>query len=194
MGKREIGKLSISDLIVSILIGGLAALGIEKYKTDIFDFIIPIVLLMLFQVISAFFSLRSNKYRDALEGQPAIIIKNGKVDVEEMKHNRYNLDDLLMQLREQGIRSISEVEYAILENNGALSVFKYNLLKIPTPFPLPAITDGKIVEKSIGEAKKSKHWVEEHLKQENVDVKDVFYGYYSGMCGNKLKIIRRKEE
>jgi len=192
MGKREIGKLSITDLIVSILIAELAALGIEKYGTNLWDFVIPIILLTIFQIIMAYLSMKSNMFRDFFEGEPAVVIKNGVINTHNMKKNRYNLKDLLMQLREQGVRSVSEVEYAILENNGSLSIFKYNILKIPTSFPLPVITDGKISETSLIETKKSHSWVKNQLINENIDLKDVFYGYYSGICSKTLKLVRKK--
>ena len=191
MGKREIGKLSIVDLIVAILIAEIAALGIEKYDTDVWNFIIPIVLLTIFQVTMAFTSLKNNRFRDFLEGQPVIVVKNGEILAKNMQKIRYNLDDLLMQLREQGVRSVSEVEYAILENNGSLSVFKYNLLKIPTPFPLPVITDGHLVPVTLKEGNKSRVWINNKLRKENLEVDKVFYAYFWGINGCKLKLVKK---
>ena len=124
MGKREVGELSILDLIVSILIAELAALAIDKYKESIFLSIIPMVALVIIQIILAKISLKNSDVRTILEGEPSVIINRGQVDFKTMLEQRYNLDDLLTQLRDKGIRSIEEVDYAILETSGKLSVFE----------------------------------------------------------------------
>ena len=113
MGKREVGELSILDLIVSILIAELAAIAIDKYKESIFLSIIPMVALVIIQIIVAKISLKSSNVRSVVEGEPSVIINRGKVDFQSMLKQRYNLDDLLTQLRDKGIRSIEEVDYAI---------------------------------------------------------------------------------
>ena len=114
MGKREVGQLGIIDLIVSILIAELAVLSIEELDKSIFISIIPILTLTLLQTLLAYFSLKKPKFRILLDGNPSLIIKNGKVNFKEMTKQKYNLDDLLVQLREKGFKSIEEIEYAIL--------------------------------------------------------------------------------
>lgn len=141
MGKREVGELSILDLIVSILIAELAAIAIDKYKESIFLSIIPMVALVIIQIIVAKISLKSSNVRSVVEGEPSVIINRGKVDFQSMLKQRYNLDDLLTQLRDKGIRSIEEVDYAILETSGKLSVFEKKENKIGD-YPLPVILDG----------------------------------------------------
>lgn len=122
MGKKEVGQLSIVDLIVSILIAELVALAIEA-KKNIFYSIIPISLLVVIQILMSYISLKSVKFRYLVDGKPTVIIKNGKLNFTEMSKIRYSLDDLITQLRLQGIKSIEKIKYAILENNGSLSVF-----------------------------------------------------------------------
>ena len=124
MGKREIGELSIMDLIVSIFIAELAAISIDNYKESIFLSIIPMFVLVIIQIAVAKISLKSAKTRSVIDGEPSVIINRGKVNFKEMLKQRYNLDDLLTQLRAQSIKSIEEVDYAILETSGRLSVFK----------------------------------------------------------------------
>ena len=124
MGKREVGELSIMDLIVSILIAELAAIAIDKYKTNLLITIIPIIALVIVQIVVAKISLKSPEIREKIEGIPSVIINRGKLNFKEMLKQRYNLDDLLTQLREKSIKSIEEVDYAILETSGKLSVFK----------------------------------------------------------------------
>ena len=142
MGKREVGELGIIDLIVSILIAELAAISIEKYNTSIFLMLLPITLLVILQIVLAKVSLKSDKLRNMLDGEASMIIDNGKVNFKEMIKQRYNLEDLLTQLRARNVKSIEEVEYAILETSGKLSVFTKDA-KNSGPYPLPIILDDK---------------------------------------------------
>ena len=124
MGKREVGQLGIIDLIVSVLIAELVAISLDNTKDSIFMAIIPIILLVLCQIGMALLSLNKKSVREMFDGKPSVIINNGKIQIKEMVKQRYNLDDLLTQLREENFKSISEVDYAILETSGKLSVFK----------------------------------------------------------------------
>ena len=124
MGKREVGQLSITDLIVSLLIAELAVISVENYDKSILFSLVPIVILVILQCILSYISLKKPKFRIFLDGNPSIIIKNGKINYKEMLKQRYNLDDLLVQLREKSIKSIEDVDYAVLETNGRLSIFE----------------------------------------------------------------------
>ena len=186
MGKREVGELSIMDLIVSILIAELAAMAIDKYKMSIFFSIIPIVALVIVQIILAKISLKSNKFREKIDGEPSVIINRGKVEIEEMLKQRYNLDDLLTQLRDKGIKSIEDVDYAILETSGKLSVFEKNTDK---NYPLPVILDGKIEEETLIQIGKNNKWLETKLKENNTTLKNVFYAFYRK---NNLFLIKNE--
>ena len=129
MGKREIGQLGVIDLIVSILIAELVAISIEEFKQPLSYTIIPITCLVILEVLFAFISIKSRKFRTIFDGKPSLIIVNGKINYKEMVKQRYSLDDLLISLRQKEIRDLSMVEYAFLESNGKLSIFKYNLFK-----------------------------------------------------------------
>ena len=144
MGKREIGELSIMDFIVSMFIAEVAAISIENYKESILISLIPIIVLVVLQVVFSYITLKNNKFREIVDGKPSIIIKKGKVNFEEMLKQRYNLDDLLTQLREKSIKSIADVDYALLETSGKLSVFEKKDKN--KDFPLAVILDGKIEE------------------------------------------------
>ncbi len=124
MGKREVGELSIVDLIVSILIAELAAMSIEQYNKSIFLSLIPMIVLVLLQIVLAKLSLKHPKLRTLLDGNHHFIIEKGKVNYKELVKQRYNLEDLLTQLRAREIKSLEEVDYAILETSGKLSVFQ----------------------------------------------------------------------
>ena len=190
MGKREVGQLGIIDLIVSILIAELAAISIENFKNDIFISVIPILTLLLLQVTLSYFSLRKPKFRIFLDGNPSIMIQNGKVNYKEMVKQKYNLDDLLVQLRDKGYRSIEEIEYAILENSGTLSVFPYPKDKKKTPLPLPVILDGHIQSDTLKRLSKDEKWVYNILKNKNLNLTDVFYAFYKD---NNFFIINKQD-
>lgn len=153
MGKREIGELSILDLVVFIMIGEMAVIAIENTKDPLIHSIIPMVLLMIIQITLAFISLKSKKFRDLVDGDPSIIINRGKIDEKAMRRQRYNFDDLMTQLREKDIRSIADVEFAILESSGSLSVIekiksnKKNQKK-QGDITIPLILDGAIEEEN----------------------------------------------
>lgn len=176
MGKREVGQLSITDLIVSLLIAELTVISVENYDKSILYSLIPIVILVLLQCILAFISLKKPKFRLMLEGNPSLIIKNGKINYNEMLKQRYNLDDLLVQLRDKGYRSIEEVEYAVLESSGTLSVFPYETGK--SPLPLPIILDGDIQDDTIEHLKKNRKWVYDFLDKKDIKLQDVFFAFY----------------
>ena len=113
MGKKEVGELGIGDLIVTVLIAELAALSIDSYDDSILISIIPITVLVLCEMIISYISLKSNKFRNFIDGKPSVIIKEGKVNFTVMSKIRYTLDDLITQLREKGVKNIDDVDYAV---------------------------------------------------------------------------------
>ena len=185
MGKKEVGKLSIIDLIVSILIAELAAISIEQYDSSILISIIPITCLVLIEILFGYIGLKNSKIKKLIEGSPIVIIKDGKLNFEEMRKLRYSLDDLISQLREQGIKSIEEVNYAVLENNGKLSVFNQD-----TEYPLPIIMDGEIDKQVLKDLNKDESWVYSILKKKNLELENVFYAFYTK---NKTYIIKKED-
>jgi uncharacterized membrane protein YcaP (DUF421 family) len=186
MGKREIGELSIMDFIVSLFIAELVAISIENYKSSIFMSLIPVVSLSLMQVGLSYISLKNKKIRDILDGNPSVIIENGKVNFKEMKKQRYNVEDLLMQLRDNSIKSISDVDYAVLETNGKLSIFKKDNDK---DYPLPLILNGIIDKNTLNKINKDDDYVYEEINKRGLDLEEIFYGFYKD---NNLYIIPKK--
>lgn len=184
MGKKEVGQLSIIDLIVSILIAELVALSIET-KGSILISVIPILILVGVQMLMSYITLKNEKIRDIIDGKPTVIIKDGKLNFTEMSKLRYSLDDLLTQLRLQGVKSIDKVKYAVLENNGNLSIFNDN-----SDYPLPLILDGIIDSTVLNEIGKDYNWVLKILKNRNVELEEVFYAFYAS---GKVFIIKRSE-
>ncbi len=189
MGKREVGELGIIDLIVSVLIAELAAISIENYKENVFLTLLPLLLLVVLQILLAKVSLKSPKLRTILDGNPSVIIDNGKINFKEMIKQRYNLEDLLTQLRAREVKSIEEVEYAILETSGKLSVFKKNA-STKGPYPLPVILDGKIQKDTLKDLKKDESWLSSLLKVKKVKLDDIFYAFYKD---KQLFIIKNSD-
>ena len=185
MVKKEVGKLSIIDLIVSILIAELAAISIEEIDRSILTSIVPIIVLVVIQISISFISLKSVSLRKLIDGNPIVIIKDGKLNFKDMTKLRYTIDDLIAQLREQGIKSIEEVNYAVLENNGKLSVFETS-----KDYPLPIIIDGNIDYDVLKDMKKDKKWIYKILDDNNITLDNVFYAFYTK---NKTYIIKKDE-
>ena len=190
MGKREIGQLGIIDLIVSILMAELVAISIENTNESLMQTVIPLLVLGGLEILLAFISIKSRRFRSFFDGKPSLIICNGKVNYREMIHQRYSMDDLLLSLRQKSVRDINEIEYAFLEPNGKLSIFKYNLFHIKTSYPMPLILDGEINKKTLNYIKKDKFWLEEELAKKNLELNDVFYAFYRK---KKIFLIRKSE-
>lgn len=185
MGKREIGELSIIDLIVSLFIAELVAISIENYNESVFITIIPIIIVVSLQLLTSKISLKNKKIRDVLDGKPSVIVNRGKINFQEMLKQRYNIDDLFVQLRNQSIKSIEEIDYAILETNGKLSVFQKDS---NNKYPLPVIINGIIDEDTIIQIKKTRSWINNELEKQNIKLEDVFYSFFQN---NSLYIIEK---
>ena len=184
MGKKEVGKLSIIDLIVSILIAEIAAMSIEEENRSIWMSIVPIFILVLVQIALSYVTLKNSKIRDFIDGKAKVIINNGKVDFKQMQKLRYSLDDLISQLREQQVKNIMDVKYAILENNGKLSIFTDDSI-----YPMPVILDGIIDYGTLKNMKKDKSGIDKLLKDNHVSLSEVFYLFYTK---DKTYIIKKQ--
>lgn len=132
MGKREIGKLSIFDLVISIMIAEIAVLALEDVNKPLYDGLIPIAVLVIIQVGLAYWGLKSRKVRLLADGRPSIIVSQGNLHRKEMSKLRYNLDDLMQQLRGKDIASLADVEFAILETSGQLTVIPKDSFESPS--------------------------------------------------------------
>lgn len=180
MGKREIGELSILDLVVYIMIAEMAVMAIERPKANLFHSILPMLILMIVQIIFAVISLKSKRFRDIVEGKPIVIINKGKIDEKEMRRQRYNFDDLLLQLREKNIKNIADVEFAILETSGKLSVFEKD--RRDGGLTIPLILDGQIQLGNLDRIEKNEIWLRQELKKLGYkEIKNIsFCSYQNG--------------
>ncbi|MCM3587698.1 DUF421 domain-containing protein [Mesobacillus maritimus] len=177
MGKREIGELSLLDLVVFMMLAEMAAIGIENTDEPMIKSLVPMFLLVVVQFLLAFISLKSKRFRLLVDGTPSVIIREGKIDEHEMRKQRYNFDDLLLQLREYGISDIEDVSYAILETSGKLSVFKKSS---KSKLALTVVLDGEVDKGNLSELGKDQEWLETELKKLGYDnLKDISYCNYS---------------
>ena len=190
MGKREIGELSIQDLVVSLLIAELVAISIENYKDSMLLTVIPILILLFFEIVAGYLSLRFNKFRNLVDGKPALIINRGIINYKEMMKQRYSLDDLLLELRNNNIKNLKDVEYAVLENSGKLNIFKYSFLGLDSANPFPLILDGVVQKDTLCYMDKDEKWLHDYLRCNNLKKEDVFYAFYKN---NKIYVIKRNE-
>lgn len=122
MGKRQVGELEPTELVVTIMISELAAIPMQEKGIPLTFGIIPITTIFILEVIVSFVEMKNKKVRRVLKGKPSILVHNGKVVLDEMKKIRFNRDDLMEELRQAGIAHIGDVQYGILETNGRLSV------------------------------------------------------------------------
>ena len=184
MGKREIGQLNLFDLIILLSLADIMIIGIENYKDSWLYVLIPVFLLTFLQKIVSIIILKSKKIRNVIDGEISLIVKDGKLCIEEMKKQSYNMDDLILQLRQNNIYDISEVKYAILETSGKLSVIsiKENL----EYFPIPIILSGKINEYALKIIGINKEWLIQYIGNNHLTISNIYCGYYTK---NNLKII-----
>jgi len=187
MGKREIGKLSPLDLVIWIMIAGIAVVMLADLQKPMLEGIVMLLSLALGQLIIAYLPLNKEKLRRVFEGRPAVVIKNGKLNRDAMKRRQYKLDDLLLQLRKNKVADVADVEFAILEPSGKLTVFekdgneskpadKQQAAIRYAGLPLPLIMDGKVQDDSLDKLGKTRFWLKNELQLKGVhDFKEVFF-------------------
>ncbi len=160
MGKRQIGDLQPSELVITLLISEIAAIPLQDPSQPILSGVAAIFTLVILEIIISVASIKSLRIREVMSGKAVVIIKNGKLDKSAMKKVRMTVLDLIELLRQNDVFDISEVAYAVLEVNGSLSVLlksQYENVKredmaLPQKndgLPLPVICDGKIIEESL---------------------------------------------
>lgn len=174
MGKREVGQLSPFDFVVAIIIAELAAIPMEVSDMPLWSGVLPLLILALLEIIMSYATLLSRPLRCIICGGPQVIIKNGRLLRKEMRKARYNLDDLIGQLREKGIVNIDDVEFAVLETSGRLSVILKSQYRPVTPqdlglptnyegLPTVLVMDGTVLKRNLNELELSENWLCEQL-------------------------------
>jgi len=186
MGKRQVGELEPSELVLALIIADLAAVPMQDFGIPLLTGIIPILTLLCITMILSVLTMKSVRFRAIVCGRPSIIVENGKIKQPEMKRNRFTVDELMEELRMKGITDISTVKYVILETNGQISVLPYaNQLPVTaeqmdlTPqdvgLPLVIINDGRLLEHNLKLRGLNDDWLRRQLKAGGVShCRDVF--------------------
>ena len=186
MGKREIGQLQPYELAITMIISELVALPMENNGIPLLSGVIPILVITLIQILLSYLTTKSQWVQDVISGTYSVMVENGKLIEKNMAEQKYTITELLEQLRMNGVSKISDVQYAILETSGQLSVIlkeekrpvTAEQLKVKTEYeglPINLILDGKMVYNNLSSAKMSEDDVNKILKDNKVNLKDVFY-------------------
>ncbi|TYQ16069.1 UNVERIFIED_CONTAM: uncharacterized membrane protein YcaP (DUF421 family) [Acetivibrio alkalicellulosi] len=207
MGKRQIGELQPFELVVAIMISELAAVPMQNTGIPLMNGIIPILTLLIAQITFSFIGLKSTKARAIICGRPSVLIENGKLKEPELRKEMFTINDLLEQLRIKNIPNIADVEFAILETNGQLSIIPKSQKRPVTPedlniktayegTPLDIIVDGNINRDNLKIAKLDEHWIKNELEKFKIsNIKDVLFASLdsSGNLYFQLKEKKRRE-
>lgn len=174
MGKGEIAEMNSYDLVITLLIADVVSMPMENNSIPLINGVASLTGLVFMQTIISYLSLKSRRFNSFFSGKPSILIDKGKINVKELKKERVSIDELLEQLRIQGYFNLKDVQYAILETDGNLSV-------VPTPtynsppsisfnhLPLPLIIDGKIIYNSLESINKNENWLQGLVKSNHID-------------------------
>ena len=177
MGKRQIGQLEPGELVLTMMISDLATVPMQDFGIPLFTGIIPILTLLSLSLLISQLSLHHLRFRALVCGTPAILVQNGKLQQQAMRKNRFTLDELLEQLRGQGIATVADVKYAILENSGQLSVLPFEDKQPPTAqqlgvkitqqvtLPIVVINDGRLLSKNLAASGHDEAWLAKELKK-----------------------------
>lgn len=179
MGKKEIGQLEPFELAILIMISELASLPMQDTKIPIMHGIIPIITLLTLQALVSILELKNEKLRLFFSGKPSVVINEGQLNIKELEKERFNLNDLMEELRLQGYYNLEDIQYAILETSGQLSVIPKTELSPATKadlnlkpqqdiLPVTLILDGRINYNNLKIINKDKYWLKQQLKKNNI--------------------------
>ena len=185
LGKRQLGQMEPSEVVVTMLVADLASYPMENPELSLWRGLFPIFVVLGLEILLSTLSLHSIKIRKLLCGKPVILIENGKFLQDNMRKTRVTLDELVSKLREKDVLDVSTVQYAILETGGNLSVFPYPEYRpaeavdagIPVQeqnLPITVISDGTVMAENLKKAGKDMKWLEKVLKEHKSTVKTTF--------------------
>ena len=202
-GKRQVGELQISELITTFMISELATTPIQNLSTPLIYSILPIVLLLCTEIVLSFFATKSKTMKKMFFGNPSVIIKNGVINQKELSRLRIGINELLGELRLKDVSDISHVDYAILEQNGKLSVFlksgKQNVClddikirKQSEGISHAVIIDGEINISNLSYANKTEKWLHKYLHAHNINMEEIFLLTVND--ANEVTVVYKEEK
>lgn len=180
MGRKQLSQITFFDYVVGITIGSIAAVIVVDRTVSIIDGTIALVLWSILPIIFGYISIKSIRFRMLVDGEPKIVIQNGVIMNKNMLKEKYNMGDLLMQLRDKGVFDIAEVDFAILEPNGKLSVLKkpqHNTVTLKDMnmnadykgIMTELIIDGRVIKKHLESIGKDSEWLQAQLDKRHID-------------------------
>lgn len=186
MGKRQLGELELSELVVAVLISNVAAHPLQDIGIPIMNGILPVIILLCCELIISGFIVKSVRFRAFICGKPSILISSGVIDQDEMKQNRFTLDELYEELRNQGVLDVSLVKYAVLETDGKLNLVMFPAerpvtasqmqIKVnDTGYPMIIVNNGRLIGENLKKCGKDRKWLDKELEHRKVKrVNDVY--------------------
>ena len=194
MGKRQMGELEPSELVVAVLISNIAAHPLQDTTIPLLYGIIPVLTLLCCELLISSAILRNIKFRSFICGKPSIIIENGKINQSEMNRNRFTLDELTVELRKQGVTDIGIVRQAILETDGSLSILQYagdspvtpNQMSLSvenTSTPVILISNGRTLKNNLALMNLDEKWLKKELKKRNIAAPEDVYLFMTDLSG-----------
>lgn len=184
MGKRQVGELKPHELVITILLSAVAVIPLEENSMPLANCLVPILLFISMEIITSVVSMKSLWFRNLLQGKPIFVVRKGKLDQNKLKQMRFTIDDIVDALRQKDIFDLSEVEDAVIETNGSLSVLPKAEYKPLTPndvnisvtekgTPITIVMDGKPISEYFNELKIKDSEIELILQTVNTDVSKI---------------------
>ena len=187
LGKRQLGELELSELVVTVLVADIAVRPIVEESAPFFRSLAPLLILFGCEYLISVMSLHSAKLRIMLFGKPSVLIKQGRINQREMKRNRFTLDELMQELRNQGVQDIQAVDYAVLETSGVMNLLLRASeqpvtpsqlgLTVPEPgYATILINDGRTLSENLRRIGRDERWLQKELKARGIRrAQDVYY-------------------
>lgn len=196
MGKRQLGELQPSELVITILVSNIATLSLEDVEIPLLHGILPILVLVCFEVLISWVSLKSVRVRRLISGSPKIIIHDGQLDQKMLHELRFSIDDLMTSLRTNGVFDLDEVQYAVVETNGTVSVSlksahqpaerqDVHADKCPLDPPQVIVADGKLRETALTSLGLDRNWLDAVLRTHSARLGEIFL-----MTADKARAVR----
>lgn len=204
MGKRQIGELEPSELVLTMMLSDLATVPMQDFGIPLLSGVIPILTLLSLSMLLSQLSLCSIRFRRLLCGSPTVLIDQGRLRQDAMRKNRFTIDELLEELRGQGISNLNDVKYAILENSGQLSILPWPEVQPPSAkdlgteitdsvsLPIILINDGRVIARNLKQYGKSEEWLQRQVKRKGLaSFRDVFLLTIDG--GDKIYCLPKEK-
>ena len=188
MGKRQLGELNVGDLVSTLLISEIASIPIADPDIPLLNAVIPLFLILSLEIILSTIKNKSEKLKNSFEGKPTYIIYKGRLSQSELSKNRISVNELLSELRVQGVGNINDVEYALVEQNGSLSVIE----KSKNNMAHPLIIDGETITQTLVNLNKDENWISSKLESLGVCKNDIFLMTISD--NEKIDIIKKEDD